>query len=513
MYQANQQALNQTTNISLIDIRQTEINYFANFFASFGTQCFFLTAVLAGSVSQTPSFNCAENCSYLWQYLYNISVSSCIAVTSIELLISVFVTIYAQGLAIRGKEGSMIDALHGMIAEQEKVVRCFCISVVLFQLQFIAMFFIVAEEFWGMVCAILIASFSYYTYYSSLRIYNRFKWNFDDSGWNYDRKMNEEKELFELSPELMQDIMHSPHLKDDFRGQPSQLKRVYSNSVEHGLINEQDPDEKKKTLLIGIMNGNNRNNNNNKKKQVQFRFSFRGDSSLDDNNMKKHELHNSLLSDSNDSPLRQQEQKQSKKSNPFMKGLKSFPREIISLFSKNSPNGPSVQPQSPQANDNPSHSHNYEDSDARYYEMKDLDSVKTQSSRNSSSNIPILAGGYLTVHIMTTSRTSASSPIPVYSQDRYEWKRYYFILRESPALLFYYENEKAFYKDPTKPVNSRPIDLHGYVLSPGTAESPFGFALQPFSSTDIRKTWKFRCDHTQSQNYWIEKLTAVLKED
>jgi hypothetical protein len=510
MYQANQQALNQTTNISLIDIRQTEINYFANFFASFGTQCFFLTAVLAGSVSQTPSYNCAENCSYLWQYLYNISVSSCIAVTSIELLISVFVTIYAQGLAIRGKEGSMIDALHGMIAEQEKVVRCFCISVVLFQLQFIAMFFIVAEEFWGMVCAVLIASFSYYTYYSSLRIYNRFKWNFDDSGWNYDRKMNEEKELFELSPELLQDIMHSPHLKDDFRVQPSQLKRVYSNSVEHGLINEQDPDEKKKTLLISIMNGKN-SNKNNKKKQVQFRFSFRGDSGLDDSSMKKHELHNSLLSDSNDSPLHQQEEM---KSTLFMKGLKSFPRKLTSLFSKNPPNGPSVQPQSPQANVSQSPTQNYEDSESRYYEMKDLDSLKTQSSRKSSSKIPVLAGGYLTVHIMTTSRTkSVSSPVPFYSQDRYEWKRYYFIIRESPAVLFYYENEKAFYKDPTKPVNSRPIDLHGYVLAPGTAEAPFAFALQPFSSTDIRKTWKFRCDHAQSQSYWIEKLTAVLKED
>lgn len=128
MYQANQEVVNQNTNIALVNIRQTEINYFTSFFSSFGTQCFFLTAILAGSVSQTPSFDCASGCNYLWQFIYNVSVSISMSFTALCLLNSVFISIYGQGLAIRGETGSMINAMHGMIAEQARVVQMFVVN-------------------------------------------------------------------------------------------------------------------------------------------------------------------------------------------------------------------------------------------------------------------------------------------------------------------------------------------------------------------------------------------------
>jgi hypothetical protein len=192
-----------------------------------------------------------------------------------------------------------------------------------------------------------------------------------------------------------------------------------------------------------------------------------------------------------------------------------------------------------ETNDYPQHpeeiSHH---SDALYMEMNDVDTSKqknnnkskkdkssgkekdrqissssssyTSSSHSSQSVRSILnqhAEGYLTVYILQTQQSILSS-----SGESYQWIRYYFILKDS--FVFYYSDRKAFQKNPSKPLNTRPIDLEGYQLykQNNIAGPPFEFSLKPLSREDIRKEWKFRSDTISEEKYWLEKLSYVLSK-
>jgi hypothetical protein len=254
MLQANQQVVNQHANIKLVEIRQAEISYFTSFFTSFGTQCFLLAGFLAGSVSQTPAFHCATNCVYFWQFLYNLMVSICLALTCMVLLATVFISVFGQGLAIRGPAGSMVDTVQGMVKEQHTIVFLFAWVVATFQAQLMSLFFIVMDWEIAVVCCFFLSLIGYYTYFASMRIYNRFKWDFTKSGWNYDQNFEEGKELSELSPEVLNEIINSS--SGIFREKVAQIREAYSIAVIRGMIKESDSNEKKKaTILSMIMSG------------------------------------------------------------------------------------------------------------------------------------------------------------------------------------------------------------------------------------------------------------------
>lgn len=246
MNQANQQVVNQNTNIALVNLRQQEIDYFITFFSSFGTQCFALTTILAGSVSQTPSFDCASGCNSLWQFIYNVAAAVSMAFTALCLLNSVFTAIYGQGLAIRGQAGSMVNAMEGMIYEQTRVVQMFVVGVIFFQIQAIGMFFIVMNWDVAVVCGVVMALASYYTYYCTLRIYNRFKWDFEKSGWNFDEQKDEDKVKRTLSH-----LIFNPF--EDY------MKKNEYLLNQKNTIQQQS---KRKGILKSSKGNNNHNNNN-----------------------------------------------------------------------------------------------------------------------------------------------------------------------------------------------------------------------------------------------------------
>jgi hypothetical protein len=153
MYQANQKLIAASTNIALISIRQAEIDYFSTFFTNFGTQCALIIGVLAGSVSQTPGFECPQDCNYFWQIFYNINVAICTGVACLVFIATVFITVYGEGLAIRGEAGSMIKTIHGMIAEQHLIVYLFVLVIATYLLQYIGMYFIVMDWEVATFCA------------------------------------------------------------------------------------------------------------------------------------------------------------------------------------------------------------------------------------------------------------------------------------------------------------------------------------------------------------------------
>ncbi len=90
------------------------------------------------------------------------------------------------------------------------------------------------------------------------------------------------------------------------------------------------------------------------------------------------------------------------------------------------------------------------------------------------------------------------------------WARRYFLLRGKN--LFYYTSKAAFAQHPELPINSRPIDLEGYMLLAGAVEPPYAISLIPANpSEDIRRVWKFRCDTLAEFHSWIDRFSIALK--
>jgi len=438
MNQANQQVVNQNANITLISIRQAEITYFSTFFSNFGTQCFLLAGILAGSISQTPGFECVTDCVFFWQIFYNVSAATCLALTCLVLLAAVFISVFGQGLAIRGPTGSMIQTIQGMVAEQQNVVRLFACVVITFMMQLVGMYFIVMEWEWATVCAVITGCGTYYTYYCAVRIFNRFKWDDSKSGWNFDREDNQEKELSELSPEVLQELMNTTKgTEEESIISPKKVQDLYRVSVEKGLIQENDSNEKKKNVLLKMMK----------------RISNIGGGISNTSNT-TNTANNNTPRDNN--------------------GIPKFDDVHFEDISSSS--------------------------DHPYQEMADNTQNKTNNTDNSQKNNDRKAG-YLTVKV--------ANPNPsILSMKKEKWIRYYFILKGN--YMYYYEDRRAFEKNASKPINTRPIDLEGYNLVPGADEPPFAFSLVPSSADDIRKTWKFRCDTHNEFHSWCHVIEKAI---
>ena len=135
MNQANQKAVVQNANMTLVSIRAAEIEYFSQFFSSFGTQSALVLGFISGSVSQVPGVQNPSGCHTAWIWLYWITSAITTACSVQVLVCTIFISVFGQGLALRGPLGSMVRAVEGMIVEQEQVVFFFCLSIFSFGFQ------------------------------------------------------------------------------------------------------------------------------------------------------------------------------------------------------------------------------------------------------------------------------------------------------------------------------------------------------------------------------------------
>lgn len=195
MIQAGQKAVFQQTNVALTQIRQVEIQYFSDFFTNFGTQCILLAGFICGSISQTPAYNAP--CNYFWQITYNLGAAGCVAFSVQAMIGSVFISVFGQGVALRGPLGSMVKTVEGMVQEQHNAVILFVLAVTCFVIQEIGMCWVMMDWPFATLCTVLIILYSMFTYRSALRIYNRFYW---EGGTKYKEALAEE-ELDDLHPE------------------------------------------------------------------------------------------------------------------------------------------------------------------------------------------------------------------------------------------------------------------------------------------------------------------------
>jgi hypothetical protein len=253
MFKARQNLVNQRANLHLVEIRKAELTYFTNFFSVFATQCVLLTTFEMSAISQLPPDRtntvCGADCPFYVLFPSAIFLTTSVAVNGIIILTAVYVTAFANGLAIHGKQGAILDAIKGMIAEQSKVVKLFLFTCFLFQAQFFCAYFILMERLYSFICGGIMIFCALWTYRASLRIYNNFYFDERHAGWKYDQEKPEEEEsLSQLNPDLIEDLMKTSRLHN-----PEPIHAAYKRSLQKGLLQETDSAEKKRNILLEIL--------------------------------------------------------------------------------------------------------------------------------------------------------------------------------------------------------------------------------------------------------------------
>jgi hypothetical protein len=185
MNRAHQEALFQTTNQGLLSIRQSEINYYQSVNVAFGTQAALVGGFTYGVFTQ-------GQINYLNGYdgiqivadLYWFFSATTIAVAVHIIMCTMLIQVVGPGLALNGPVGSMARATEGMRVEQKHIMTAFILMMISFALATIMAFWMCmnTEAAIAGTIAYLIAMRYWYVYCE--RIYLRFYWKVEESGWH-----------------------------------------------------------------------------------------------------------------------------------------------------------------------------------------------------------------------------------------------------------------------------------------------------------------------------------------
>jgi hypothetical protein len=229
MNQANQKVVIQNANMNLIHIRTFELNYFSNFFSNFGTQSALMIGFIAGSISQVPGFDDPTDAGPFWALEYWVTSSLCVGCAIACLFSAFFILVFGQGLAIRGKEGSMIQTIDGMIIEQRYIVLLFCLTLFFFGLQCMGMYYLMFDPLSALITTIITALAMIQGYREAVRLYNRF---YCGNLTTMFEEKDEEDELNDLDPSLVTDLMSKKNKSNKKKSIHDYSKRKKENEGE-----------------------------------------------------------------------------------------------------------------------------------------------------------------------------------------------------------------------------------------------------------------------------------------
>lgn len=130
MLKANQQFVLQSANQQLLAIRQNEIDYYSNYFGTFG----FISALLVGFTisSLTQVLSMTANVPRLVKSWYWISCTFTIACGIHCVVTTAVISVFGLGLSINGPLGSMVRSIRGMIQEETAIFNSFILTVIAF---------------------------------------------------------------------------------------------------------------------------------------------------------------------------------------------------------------------------------------------------------------------------------------------------------------------------------------------------------------------------------------------
>eukprot|EP01038_Epipyxis_sp_PR26KG_P004347 gene4347-6151_t len=235
MNKANQKALIQATNIGLISIRQSEIQYYTNLYISFGTQAAliggFTYNVFTQNVPAFPAFYPSLLATIILDVYWVLSALTISA--SVHVVINcMMLQVLGPGLALNGPIGSMAKATEGMKAELNQIVTAFGITIVLFAISTTLSYWVIMDFQSAIITTVLSIWAGYYWYYYCERIYLRFYYNPNSANWR-ESEAEESYDQFDSSnhQHLNEAIKSSNNATNESyeRGRPSAVKSFFSS--------------------------------------------------------------------------------------------------------------------------------------------------------------------------------------------------------------------------------------------------------------------------------------------
>jgi hypothetical protein len=200
MNRANQQLLFQATNQGLLSIRQSEINYFQSLNVAFGTQAALIGGFTYGVFSQNQ-INRDNGYSFVDALadIYWICSAITICLSVHVILCTMLMQVLGPGLSLNGPVGSMARATEGMRIEQKQIIVAFIAMMIMFSVSTVLSCWVVMSFEAGVGCSAAFAIAACCWYYYCERIYLRFYWDREDSGWNARNDSMESEDPVDLS--------------------------------------------------------------------------------------------------------------------------------------------------------------------------------------------------------------------------------------------------------------------------------------------------------------------------
>ena len=129
MYQASIQKLYQDSNLLLLSIRQSEINYYTNYFNTFSNVAALCASLMINTATQVQAYSYSTVCRPLKTWFWmSCVITICVGVHCT--VVSCIALVYGVGLALKGPLGSMIRAVKGMDKASKIVLTTYIITMI-----------------------------------------------------------------------------------------------------------------------------------------------------------------------------------------------------------------------------------------------------------------------------------------------------------------------------------------------------------------------------------------------
>lgn len=171
MLAADRSLLEVNLRQSAIKLREKELNLFTENYNSMATQA----AVLAGfTTTCLIEITIPPQCNFYVQSALHISgaVSVCANIACVSL--ATMVSIWGSGKALRGRDGSMDEAVDGMMQERSLIFSAFALGLIGNLCTVMAACWVVMEPAVAMVASVAIGYTAYLLYTNSTRIQKKF---------------------------------------------------------------------------------------------------------------------------------------------------------------------------------------------------------------------------------------------------------------------------------------------------------------------------------------------------
>ena len=180
MLKAQHAQLVQQASNDLVDIRYIEINYYVQFFTNIGIQSAFIAGYQFSTISQVARIQ-AESLYY--QYAFWLTSVICICLSLESLLVSLYLVVFGQGLALRGPAGSMIKAINAFQKYQQHVLLVFSMTIASVGVSTMCEFFVFMDFRSACIAAILMAVGMWVWWTFCLQVYNQFQFIAEPVTW------------------------------------------------------------------------------------------------------------------------------------------------------------------------------------------------------------------------------------------------------------------------------------------------------------------------------------------